>query len=112
MEVWVEEGKLYMCHQDDRKQFYHLQHYNYDTFTWLLTRDQTVRRGLFPMARTEYYIVAFGQGEDGRIDHIVWKHDPSVPEGETFKRLSGSAAEKELLLRASKGKEDVLEAKG
>ncbi|KAI4088601.1 MAG: hypothetical protein LQ344_005939 [Seirophora lacunosa] len=112
MEVWVGEGKLYMCHQDDRKQFYPLEHYNHDTFTWLLTRDQTVRRGLFPVTKTEYYILAFGQGEDGQIDHVLWRHDPSVPEGETFKRLSGSASEKGLPLLASKGKQNVLGAKG
>ncbi|KAL9015105.1 MAG: hypothetical protein Q9173_000286 [Seirophora scorigena] len=112
MEVWVREGKLYMCHQDDRKQFYHLEHYNHDTFTWLLTRDQTVRRGLFPVTKTEYYILAFGQGEDGKIDRVLWRHDPSVPEGVTFKRLSGSAFEQGLPLLSSKGKQNVLEAKG
>lgn len=26
MEVWVGAGKLYMCHQDDRKQIYRLEH--------------------------------------------------------------------------------------
>lgn len=112
MEVWVQGGKLYMCHQDDRKHFYHLEHYHYDVFTWLLTRDQTVRRGLFPVTRKEYYILTFGQGEDGQIDRVLWDHDPSVDEGESFKRLSGSSSEKELPLRASKGKQDVVEAKG
>lgn len=112
MEVWVEGDALYMCHQDDRSQSYKLKHYNYDTFSWLLTRDETVRRGLFPMTMAEYYILAFGRGEDGQIDHAVWKHDASVPEGETFKRLSGSAPEKGLPLMASKGKQNVLGAKG
>lgn len=111
MEVWVGQGKLYMCHQGDRKQFYPLEHYNHDTFTWLLTRDQMIRRGLFPVTKTEYYILAFGQGEDGQIDYVLWRHDPSVSEGETFKRLSGSASEKGLPLLASKGKQNALGAK-
>lgn len=112
MELWVEEDKLYMCHQDDRSQAYQLKHYNYDTFSWLLTRDETVRRGLFPVTMAEYYLLAFGRGETGQIDHVIWKHDPSVPEGETFKRLSASAPEKGLPLMANKGKQNILGAKG
>ena len=112
MELWVEEGELYMCHQDDRSQAYQLKHYNYDSFSWLLTRDETARRGLFPVTWTEYYLLAFGQGKDGQIDHVIWKHDPSVPEGETFKRLSGSAPERGLPLMASAGKQNLLGAKG
>ena len=112
MEVWVERNELYMCHQGDRSQSYRLRHYNYDTFSWLLTRDETVRRGLFPMTTAKYYLLAFGQGEDGPVDCVVWMHDPSVPEGENFKRLSGSAPEKGLPLMASKGKQNLLGAKG
>ncbi|MCJ1434732.1 hypothetical protein MMC27_004102 [Xylographa pallens] len=112
MELWVEEGELHMCHQDDRSQAYQLKHYNYDSFSWLLSRDETARRGLFPVTWTEYYLLAFGQGKDGQIDHVIWKHDPSVPEGETFKRLSGSAPEKGLPLMASAGKQNLLGAKG
>ncbi|MCJ1398273.1 hypothetical protein MMC11_001470 [Xylographa trunciseda] len=112
MEIWLEERELYMCHQDDRSQSYQLKHYNYDTFSWLLTRNETVRRGLFPVTLTEYYLLAFGQGQDGQIDHVIWKHDPSVPKGETFKRLSGSAPQKGLPLMASAGTQNVLGAKG
>lgn len=112
MEVWMDEDQLYMCHQDDRSQFYQLKHYDYDAFSWLLTRDETTRRGLFPVTQTQYYILALGQGDDGQIDHVIWRHDPSVPEGETFKRLSGSASEKGLPLLAGKGKQNVLGAKG
>lgn len=112
MELWVEEDKLYMCHQNDWSQAYQLTHYNYDTFSWLLTRDETVRRGLFPVTMAEYYLLAFGRGETGQIDHVIWKHDPSVPEGETFKRLSASAPEKGLPLMANKGKQNILGAKG
>ena len=112
MEVWVDRSELYMCHQGDRSQFYQLRHYNYDTFSWLLTRNETARRGLFPMTIAKYYLLAFGHGDDSQIDYVVWMHDPSVPEGETFKRLSGSAPEKGLPLLASKGKQNLLGAKG
>lgn len=111
-ELWVEANVLYMCHQVDRSQSYQLKHNNYDTCSWLLTRDETVRRGLFPMAMAKYSLLALGQGEDGQIGYVTWKHDPSVSEGETFKRLSGSAPEKGLPLMASKGKQNILGGKG
>ena len=112
MELRVEGDELYMCHQDERSQAYQLKHYNYDTFSWLLTRDKTVRRGLFPVTMAEYYLLAFGRDETGQIDHVIWKHDPSVPEGETFKRLSASPPEKGLPLMANKGEQNILGAKG
>ena len=112
MELWVEGNELYMCHQGDRSQFHRLKHYHYDTFSWLLTRDETVRRGLFPMTMAKYYLLAFGQSEDGQIDHVIWTHDPSVPQGETFKRLSGSTPENGRPLLASGGKRNLLGAKG
>ena len=71
MKLWVEEDKLYTCHQNDRSQAYQLKHYNYDTFSWLLTRDKTVRRGLFPVTMAEYYLLAFVRGETGQIDHVI-----------------------------------------
>ncbi|KAL8897524.1 MAG: hypothetical protein Q9207_007176 [Kuettlingeria erythrocarpa] len=110
METWVEDGELYMCHQGDRSQSYRLEHYHYDTFSWLLTRDQSVRRGHFPVTQTEYYVLAFGQGEGGVIDHVIWKHDPSVPGGETFRRLPGSASQKAFPSLADQGKQNVLGA--
>lgn len=89
-----------------------MKHYHYDTFSWLLTRDETLRRGLFPMTMAKYYLLAFGQSEDGQIDHVIWMHDPSVPQGETFKRLSGSTPENGLPLLASAGKQILLGAEG
>lgn len=87
LEIWTEEDVLHMCHQNNRKNWYQLKHYHFDTFSWLLTRDQTVKRGLFPVTDANYYILSFGQDQDGQINEVTWKHDPNVHEGETFKKV-------------------------
>lgn len=59
---FVQDNDLCMCHQDDHSQSYRLEHYHYDTFSWLLTRDETAHRGLFPMTVSDRYLLTFGQG--------------------------------------------------
>ncbi|KAL9103693.1 MAG: hypothetical protein Q9163_001287 [Psora crenata] len=112
MEIWIEQDVLHMCHQDNRKKPYQLKHYNFDTFSWLLTRNETVKRGLFPVTNAEYYLLAFGQNKNRQIDKVTWKHDPSVPEGETFMRLSGPAIKNGDPGLASKGTQNLLRADG
>ncbi|KAF4990615.1 hypothetical protein FDECE_14317 [Fusarium decemcellulare] len=59
---------------------YALQHYHYDTFSWNLSYDETVKRAQYirPYA---YYRLEFEhhQGED-EISRLRWRHDSSVPE--------------------------------
>ena len=112
MEVWVEQDGLYMCHQDDRKQSYRLEHYNFDTFTWLLTRNESVKRGRFPMTEKDFYVLAFGQSKSKQIDHVIWKHDPSVPEGKTFRRRTESASEGSIDPTTDQRQQNRLGAKG
>lgn len=65
------------------------------------------------MTMAEYYILAFGRGKDGQLNHAIWKHDASQASLKaTFKRLSGSAPEKGFSLMSSKGKQTMLSAKG
>lgn len=82
MDYYEEDGKLSLCHREDKPQSYHLKHFNYDSFSWLLTRDEYARRGLFPDTNIDFYVLRFGVDEHDNIDHIVWKHDPSLPQGD------------------------------
>ncbi|KAF4462128.1 beta-lactamase family [Fusarium albosuccineum] len=65
---------------------YALQHYHYDTFSWNLSYDETVKRAQYIRPYT-YYRLEFEhqQGED-EICRLRWRHDNSVPEGELFYR--------------------------
>ena len=108
LNIYEEGGQLLLCHQGDRSQSYHLNHFNYDSFSWLLTRDENARRGLFPNTNFDFYILSFGADEHNQIDHVVWRHDPSVPQGETF-RQHGKEQEDCL---AQTGKQNVLGPKG
>lgn len=83
-----ETGQLRMCMQGNRKQTYALRHYHHDTFSWLLTRDEDVKEyGRLPLTSTDFYLLAFESGTaKGAIDHLVWKHDPAVAQGEKFWR--------------------------
>jgi CubicO group peptidase (beta-lactamase class C family) len=88
VEVLLKDGKLMMCFQGDHDQLYDLEHYHYDVFSWLLTQDEDVRRGRFPITRGDFYLFSFQASEDdgGDIDRMVWKDDPAVPNGEIFRK--------------------------
>ncbi|KAL8811580.1 MAG: hypothetical protein Q9223_007501 [Gallowayella weberi] len=85
--VFEDEGILKMCFQGQRDESYRLAHYRYDEFSWLLTRDEDVRRGRFPVVNLEFYILSFrAAGDGGEMQQLIWRHDPDVPAGETFYR--------------------------
>lgn len=109
IEVFEKDQELFMCHQGDRSQSYQLKHFRYDSFSWLLTRDECAHRGLFPETHLEFYILRFGLDERDNIDHVVWKHDPSVPEGETFRQLCQQAS---IVEQKQGGNQNVLGPKG
>lgn len=112
IEVFEQKEELFMCHQGDRSQSYQLKHVNYDDFSWLLTRDECARRGLFPETDLEFYILRFGTNQHGKIDRLVWKYDPSVPEGETFRHITQPSTAEQTLKDAKAGNQNVLGPKG
>ena len=108
LDIYEKDGELYLCHQGDKSQSYRLKHFNYDSFSWLLTGDECARRGLFPDTNFDFYILRFGVDEHDNIDHVVWKHDPSVPQGETFRQQKSRQED----LGAEAGKQNILGPKG
>ena len=85
IEVFEETGCLKMCFQQQRDESYELHHYHYNTFSWLLTRDEDVRKGRFPVTDPDMYLMDFRLDTDAEIGRkVVWKHDPDVPNGEIF----------------------------
>ena len=88
IEVFLKDGSLQMCFQGDRSCPYTLYHYQHDTFSWLLTHDEDVAYGRFPVTRADFYLFEFRNSlAKGAIDELVWSNDPAVPQGEVFRRL-------------------------
>ncbi|KAB8349879.1 hypothetical protein FH972_023892 [Carpinus fangiana] len=54
-----------------------LDHYDYDTFTWLRPRDELAKRGRWVDQGAEFWKVYF-RG-DGVINLLSWVHDDGVP---------------------------------
>ena len=87
IEVLAQNGNLMMCYQSHHEQLYHLKHHRQDVFSWLLTRDESVRRGRFPITFSEFYLFYFVASEcGGEIDGLRWCNDSNVPGGELFQR--------------------------
>ncbi|KAL8745156.1 MAG: hypothetical protein Q9190_002688 [Brigantiaea leucoxantha] len=111
IEVFEEDQTLLMCHQGDRRQSYELKHVRDDSYSWLLTRDECAQRGVFPNTNLEFYILTFGVDKNDKVDHVVWKHDPSVPGGETFRQCLDPPAEQQVI-GTERGDQNVLGPKG
>lgn len=90
VEISVQGDQMKMWFQGNRKDTYTLSHYHFDTFSWLLTRDEDVMSyGRFPVTRAEFYLMSFKfDEENGEAVELVWKHDQDVPAGETFRKDS------------------------
>lgn len=71
-----------------RMESYQLKHHKYDTWSWAIDYKEVFRRGRWPNPYKDFYILEFASGKDGKIDRIVWKHDPDVPEGEMFRKAA------------------------
>ncbi len=86
IEIFLQRGKLSIRFQNGQDAFYELEHYHYDTFSWVLTHDQDVEVGRFPITRASFYLLKFLPANDNtsEIDRLVWAHDDEVLDGETF----------------------------
>ncbi len=85
IEIFEDTGVLRMCFQGNGQLSYLLVHYHHDVFSWLLTRNEVVHRGRFPVTYPEFYLMRFDSSDAGRdVDQLVWRHDPDVPGGEIF----------------------------
>ena len=64
------------------------------------------------MTHLDYYMLAFCENEIGQVDHPVWKHDPSVPEGEVLKRRPAVVPKERLQHNVDEGKQNLLGTQG
>lgn len=68
------DGELAISMQGLSSQSYTLAHYHHDTFSWLMTFDEIVRRGRgVPFYNAEYYFIRFERtGHDDSFDRLSW----------------------------------------
>jgi hypothetical protein len=68
-------------------QAYKLEHYNFDTFSWLMSYDEMVRRARVLFYGPEYFLVEFRFSKGAGGDELVWAADGN------FSRCSGDFVE-------------------
>ncbi|KAH9215717.1 beta-lactamase/transpeptidase-like protein [Leptodontidium sp. 2 PMI_412] len=85
LDIYLQDGDLWMCMQGTRAESYKLAHYNYDTFSWTLTWDESARRGRFRNPTADYYLLRFQMSDDGAWG-LKWTIDNDIPEGQVFLR--------------------------
>jgi hypothetical protein len=81
---------LQMALQDLCSQIWKLEHYHYDTFLWLMSRDQAAKRGRFTYSPAKLYRFDFGSNEHCSIESLTWARDGDLPGGEVFTREHGT----------------------
>ncbi|KAK4201005.1 beta-lactamase/transpeptidase-like protein [Triangularia verruculosa] len=88
--VTLEEGSLYWAIQGLDSEKFKLNHYDDDTFTWLLPRNELSRRGRWVGGDQgpDFWKAVF-KVEAGLINKLYWAHDTSVPPLELTKEKPG-----------------------
>jgi CubicO group peptidase (beta-lactamase class C family) len=88
IETYIEDGELHFAFQGLRDhQSWPLKHYNYDTFSWIISRDECVKRARFAAASPGLYLLEFVPNEDN-IVALRWKHEPASKQAEEFTKAS------------------------
>ena len=87
LNILIQNCKLALRLQGREEETFALEHYEYDTFTWVLTRDECARRGRFAGGDAEYFKICFRE-RAGIIDRLTWKTVSRLPEPETFIKVS------------------------
>ncbi|KAF2446063.1 beta-lactamase/transpeptidase-like protein [Karstenula rhodostoma CBS 690.94] len=87
LEFQLHDSHLQLCFQGNHEFWYSMEHYENDVFTWVLTRDENVLRGRFPVTWRAFYKIRFQRGADQKIDSLIWEHDGAYDAGEVFYRL-------------------------
>lgn len=79
---------LQLAFQGLDSQIWKMEHYQHDTFLWLMSRDEAVSRARFPYSPEKLYKLDFLANEGGEIDSLLWAHDADGPP-EKFYRSTG-----------------------
>lgn len=82
LEVYLEDGNLTIAFQGDRKFSHVIEHYQDDSFSWLMMQDENAASGRFPYTSPGQWLLHFkADGED--IKGMRWNQN-GINEGEYF----------------------------
>ena len=85
IDIFLRGHQLFLSFQGRDDEIFELNHYEYDTFCWLKTRNELAERGRMVLQHAEYYLFAFEE-EAGSIRRFRWRHDFLWVDGEYFVR--------------------------
>ncbi|EEP78481.1 predicted protein [Uncinocarpus reesii 1704] len=85
LEVSIADGALRFSINGRSEQEHKLSHYHYDSFIFLPSDDERVRRGLVHYSAAAW-LLHFKRDSTGQVTHIVWNLDGQAPGGETFSK--------------------------
>ncbi len=79
--VTLEDGELYWALQGLGSEKFQLTHYEDNSFTWLLPRNELSRRGRWVGSDQGplFWLAEFKADDNGKIDKLFWVHDNGVP---------------------------------
>lgn len=84
IEVAHTDGGLWFSFQGRASQTHKLEIYGEDSFSWILTEEESRNLARWPDVDVPTYVFQFGACEPGQVNSLRWVHDPDVPEGEVF----------------------------
>jgi CubicO group peptidase (beta-lactamase class C family) len=88
IEIYVQNGELCLAFQGRRDhQSWLLKHYQYDTFSWLMSRNECVKRARFAVATPGLYLLEFVRQEDN-IVALRWAHESGLKQPEVLTKSS------------------------
>ena len=56
-----------------------MEHYQDDSFLWLMSRDEAVSRARLPYSPEKLYKLDFLASESGEVDSLLWALDADGP---------------------------------
>ncbi|KAF7676170.1 hypothetical protein GT037_005675 [Alternaria burnsii] len=88
IEVTLEDGNLFFSFQGLASQKHQLHHHGADCFNWPLTEKRSRTLGRWPDLDASTYEFRFDTNDDDNIIALRWVHDPDIPDGEQFPKVT------------------------
>ncbi|KAK3377155.1 beta-lactamase/transpeptidase-like protein [Lasiosphaeria ovina] len=91
LQVKHDEGKLSLLFQGLPSEAYALHRLDSDTFHWHVPHNEDIKRARFTVMDANFYQIKFVAATGGKIDQLVWAHEPDISEGEVFTKRKSPA---------------------
>ena len=82
---------LQLAFQGLDSQIWEMKHYHHDSFIWLMSRDEAVKRARFPYSPEKLYRLDFCTKENGEVNSLLWAHDADGPPERFYRSLPGKS---------------------